>query len=788
MKSIFNVNALATGEWRPRLRRALCTLTAVLMLAGLVPLASAEGSPAVSLDAAAPQDTWFQSAVMHEGNLLLYSGEGLFIYRPGEEAIELLAEITPKGLEEAGLPPYMRLFGDGQRIYALEGNEEGMQLIPVVLSEEGIKAGDKPLKLSWGEAQKRVLVDDHAHMPNSAVILGDQVHLLFQVWGSREQDQFILSYELKDGAQPRIREAKHVIWMVPHQENSLLTLVMDEANAWDEANRQMRAPELAVFSLEDDSIKSLGTTGRPLRHDEALLYEAETDTIYMTGNAELLRKVAGGEFEVCAYLNASHGFRMMGGSLFLLEPGKVMAVGSQEVSIRTTDPSQLPAVRLNVYGSWLDDAAKKAIGEMGSVSVRFLDSQHYPTAQEFGQALLGGEEQIDLFFLDSEYMDLNALQQKGYCLDLSGSQSLNDYAGRLYPELEALGRQDGRLTMVPVHISAYMFGYHPKVFNAMELEAPRTFFDLCDLIERWNDDLADEHADFTPFRSPQIKSQMAFIALLMYADAAQQQGEEFSFTAPLLKRMLERVENLRTDNLGMNVNFESANAEKEMQELYNKVSMVEEHFDLSLYNIKYMQDAMEHPALVSSERSGVRMPLVMTADEGIPFNVALQTRMGAVSAKSQHPEEAARYLELYVKHLPPQQQAAMMPGMDDAIADPNYERHMKYMDNHLETLQAAVDKAEGAEKTELEGNLKKYEETVAAEKARRKFLVTEESVKLYRELMANRYVTHPGSLRRVLNDENIQQSLSRYLQGQMPLDQFLQEAEGKLRLMRLENE
>lgn len=769
-------------------RRAVCGVLALALLLGLLPGLTARAAEAVSIDARPEKETWFQSAVMHEDRLILSSGEGLYEYYPGEETVRVLVPPEPDAMEKLGLPPYPRILGDQERLYALDVNEKGPFLIAITFEGATPHAQKEPLQLAWGKAAERAAAENNLHSPSRAVLMGGQVHLLFMTWGPKGPDRFLLTYDLKEGAQPTLREAENIQQIAAYKDGQLLALIIDEQNSWDEANKRQKVPDLGVMDLADGTVRVLGSTGFPYRHNEDLLYEPQTDTIYMTGNAELLRKVGEGDFEVCAYTDASYGRRMLGGALFPLEPGKVLIAGGQGVSIRTTDPAQLPPVRLNIYGGYLDDAAKQAIREMGSVAVRFLDSQHYPTAQEFGQALLSGEDQIDLFLLDGGYMDMSALQQKGYTLDLSGSQPLTDYAAQLYPELQAAGEQDGKLMMVAVEMYANMFGYHPKVFTAMGLEPPRTFFELCDLIERWNDDLADEHADFTPFRSSDIRGELTFIALQMYADAAALGDKGFQFSDPLLRRMLERVEKLRIDNLGMTVDTESPDAQKAFDELYKKVSMVDMDFDLSLRGIKYMQDAQKYPQIVSSERSGVRMPLLLTADEGVPFNAALWVRMAAVSAKSQHPEAATRYLELYVANLRQEMKAALMPGMDSAIPNPDYERQMENLQRHLKALEAAAAKAEGAEKTELEGSLEKYRKSLVGEEDRRKFIATEEAVKLYRQILEHRYVTRHDSMRMLLNNEDIRNVLQRYQQKQLTLDQFLQEADGKLRLMRLETQ
>ena len=124
--------------------------------------------------------------------------------------------------------------------------------------------------------------------------------------------------------------------------------------------------------------------------------------------------------------------------------------------------------------------------------------------------------------------------------------------------------------------------------------------------------------------------------------------------------------------------------------------------------------------------------------------------------------------------------------MNDPIENPQYESNIKAMEQRLAEVKAAAEKAEGADKTDAEEQVKMVEESMTQYAAKARYTASAESIAAYRAWDQYFFLRTANVLS--TDDGDMSSLTQRYLDGQIPLDQFLQEADAKLRLMQLENQ
>ena len=208
---------------------------------------------------------------------------------------------------------------------------------------------------------------------------------------------------------------------IPPTRTAAAALVLNEEDAWNPETGTVRSPDLYVFDPAQGTGEKLGETTLPFRGDAtALAYDAALDMIYMLAPSKLYRRDAEGKEELAAYLSSSNLWGVAAGKLLVISPGVVAVAGMDGVFIRGADPAGLPTATLTLYGGWEDETFKRAAAMMPEVPVTFLDSKYFASAQELGQALVSGEDAIDVFILSTVEMDIDNLISKGYTLDLSG--------------------------------------------------------------------------------------------------------------------------------------------------------------------------------------------------------------------------------------------------------------------------------------------------------------------------------------------------------------------------------
>lgn len=763
--------------------------------------AAGEENTDIMLDAG----SWLISSAYVDGRMYLISSGGLFAYTPGEEkpvemkVNDLRAREENEESEGAGvLDGYysLRLFEEGGQLYAVDLQNKGM-IYPISVEadtaeiSDGVKIDVELLRnMEWGD-------EGYIEDPMQILGSGGRMYLVNRSWtNSGSTVMSLLSYDIARGGEAALHNAEFIWRLSPYKDGKMLALVMDPDAVWDEKTSMMRNMLLAVYDPQADTQEELGDSGVPFEFDgTGLGYDIQTDRIYIQGKSEVYVSDGAGTAKIAAYLMPSQYGGTLSDGLFVLPGGRVMVVSGQTVSIRAADPDQLPEGRLTIYGSYMDDTHQKTMKALGDIPVTFLESKWFNSAQELGQALISGEDNIDVFVISGDYIDVNNLMSKGYAADLSSSSVLQDHVASLYPMMKDAGVVNGKLYMVPVDMNAEgLMSYYTKLIEQVEgLELPHTYAELIGLLQKWNDELGEEYPDFVPMQSDDYKGMMIRKAITMQQDAMAIKGEEFIYNDPQLKEMLSSALALNTEDISPKIDWEADNAQDQIDEMYSKVPLLQEYYWIDLQNMNYTLTENEDGATMSWGETGKTYsvgqlkPLLLSIQEGDQPITQVQLTLMAVNPKSKNLDAAVAYVEQYVKSIEPYKLAMMNPSLNDDIPNPNYERDMKDLEESIQYFEEAIKKADGAEKTELEAVLERQKTYVENRREEAKYIVRKETIDAYRELIANSYIrTYEHNM--AFNNEEMNSLLNRLIEGQTPLEQFVNEADGKLRLMRLEGQ
>lgn len=789
------------------MKKLLSILLMTALLIGGAFNARAQVSTSIDQDVIAGEDIWLSSSVFL-GDKLYLTGQGkVFSYTPGEDAIRQLKINDLRTGQEDGeatkdssgetLHYNLRLFTDGDKLYGIDVQEKGM-IYPLTAQGEtvsisdGVKIDTTPLRnMEYG---------DEGYVEDPLQVLGfkGRLYLINRSWGSSDGSTILslLSYDLALGGEAVKHNAGFVWQLVPYKDDKLLALVMDPDNSWDEKTQTSRNFTLSVYDPQADSMEELGDSGVMFAYEgSGLAYDPANDKVYLQGRSEVYVRGDDGKAMIAAYLIPSEYGGSSGDRVFVLPQGGVIVITGRNIAVREADPAKLPASRLTIYGSYMDEVHQKTMQAAGGMPVTFLDSKWFDSAQALGQALVTGEDNIDILVIGSSYMDADSLMSKGYAADLSASQPLRDYMSGLYPMMQETGQHDGKLFMVPVEMYANsMMSYYTRMFEQVDdVEVPGTFGELIDLIQRWNDELGEVYPDMIPLQSDDYKNQMVQLAISMQAGAMAAQGREFVYSDPTLKEMLASALALRTDDISPKIDWESPDAQEQIEAIYNKVPLIDTYYSLDLASMNYGMTSGEGGrsrwnADGTEVKVGQQIPLQLAAREGeAPVPVEIELMLMFVNPKSKNLDAAIAYVEEYVRNLRADKLAMMNPDINGDILNPNFERELKELDESVFYYEEALKKAEGAEKTELERNYEEQKKYIENRREEAKYIARKETVAAYRELMENSYIkTYSQSM--AFNNEDMYTLLNRLIQGQTPLEQFVMEADGKLRLMRLEGQ
>lgn len=766
-------------------------LLSFLMVMVLLPCGAlyvrAENALFIDQNVAFSEDMYFYSSVYMDGSLYLNSDETFYSYTIGDEGIKQLQVSDLRSYEDdeeaqpsaQGRYYMLRLFIADGKLHAAD--MEGGMILPLSVAGEtisihdGVKIDLDPLYNAEGQAQQVLGYDSHLYMIMRA---GGRLTLL--------------SYDLIQGGKAQAYQAENIWRIASYQDGKLLALVVDPENYYDAGTGEPRNYLLSVYDPQTDSLQEMGDSGLAFDNRGYFAFDAQSGKVYLQGKGEVYLRDASGNTAVAAYLIPGQYGAGEGDGIFVIDDERVLVLSGHNIAVRGTDPDKLPAVRLSIYGTYMNDAHQETMKAMSGLPVTFLDSMYFDSAQELAQSLVSGADDIDILVLIGDYMDIDSLMSKGYAADLSASKVLKEYTESLYPMMQDAGSYNEKLYMVPIETQSFgMLSYYPKLFEQVEADVPASYDALIDLIQLWNDELAEKYPDILPMQCIDYTDEMVRRAIAIQADAAAMKGEDFNYSDPRLINILRRVLDLRTDNISPKVALDSDDYQDQMDELYNKTPLMQDYW-LDLFGLNYSLTHGEDTYIMdygngNSAVMDKELPLRLSVSEDEKPVMAVGLTMMAVNAKSKNADAAISYIEEYVKHINPYLQTMMNPSLNEDILNPYYEEELKAIEEAHAYYEEALKTAEGAEKTELEQNYERVKRSDAARLEEAKYAVRASTIAFYREMMENSYVRKYDQ-RFTFNDEEMNDLLNRLIQGQTPLDQFVKEADGKLRLMRLERQ
>ena len=122
-----------------------------------------------------------------------------------------------------------------------------------------------------------------------------------------------------------------------------------------------------------------------------------------------------------------------------------------------------------------------------------VNTSIYPTyqnAEELIKALEAKKGKYSVMRIESAYADWEQVRDSGLLVDLSGSEQLTSYVGRMYPVFQEMVYKDGKLTGIPCASCVDWAGLccNPECWEKAGYGAedvPTCFLDLLDFLEKW---------------------------------------------------------------------------------------------------------------------------------------------------------------------------------------------------------------------------------------------------------------------------------------------------------------
>ena len=517
-----------------------------------------------------------------------------------------------------------------------------------------------------------------------------------------------------------------------------------------------------------------------------LCYDELVDRICYAYQGEIWSSVAGAPFESVGYLPVA---TVEDAAEAWLLHGDLYAIATYGLYTRIITPENKPTRTLRLQGVGDDEPYRRFAKAYPNVPAIIVD-QNAPSASDIANAIRNGTSDVDVYALNLD-RSWRVLIEKDFTADLSASEKLVSDVARMYPHLQAaLCDEDGKLMGYPVYLSASPWAVDEKLWKRFDMgPLPVTYDQLLDYWLRWDVEFSADNPEIAFLSGGYDIHSVTYLIIEAYIYRYEQPGQPLDIAVPLLYGLLEKVERLdfgdwaeRNRNGEVNDAFNAWINRPALFRIRTPKGLLNNPVGTSFY-------ALDSDDLQQSNdaNSAPMLPPVFVEGEDPIF-------MGHAQVLFANP--ASRSLDLAL---------AFIEGAVDADAEMAYLTHpdlnepLESLDFEREIKQVQSWRAEDIARLDVVTNPLGRKDVLAridyydrwlAEAENNKWVISAGAIPIARAFMPHMRLPERSA---ILHDEGggrevLWGLIMRYAQGQLTLDDFLRELDGKLRMMVLEGQ
>jgi len=588
--------------------------------------------------------------------------------------------------------------------------------------------------------------------------------------GSNYDNPILASFNLSTGEMEQL-DAEYVQEITPYKDGMILLEIYNYETAYDRDTGEMSNPTVAIYDPTDGSITQAGTFGH--YNLSGIAYYAQNDTLYYTTNSMLMAMPALGEATQVAFMPVDYASEAPASVL----PGGLYAIDVWNgLIVRNTDPSYMPAVSLSVYGGYLDDAATAFMIQYPDVPLNFNQDVYFESAAALAQAMVSGDNTFDVYYFDLSYQDFTSLMEKGYCLDLSPYTDITEQLAAMYPFIQSVISDNGAFYAVPTSMYSSGLCIYQSTWEDLGLtdRIPTTFMEFIDFIQWWTDEGISENPDIQLMEYAYDYGDTLFqMTFEQYIEKCQAEGEDLTLNTPLLREMLSALETVDIDALNDTIPE------------YDDDYMISYEESIASCLLTYYGEVLSAYAY-----EDYTSPLALPIQDGEAIHVPANISCVFINPNTQNQELAVQYLRSVLENMSATQHIMMFPDDNEPVANKYYAEIVAEYETMLAEAEASLETAAPEDVKDIQFAIDSYQDFLSNADDYY-WDASTESIAAYRELAQYAYAVTPTLLSYSGNDDaysEIQTLISRYLQKQLTMDQFIEQTDQKLRMIRLERE
>ncbi len=751
-----------------QLKKALSLAFVLCLLAGSLPAQARETAPVSQLFGARLMDTNDNvlSIAALDGTSYILTEKALYIWREGEAEARFIADIAPQN--DNGEDPDPRataLFVHEGRLMGLDG---GRGLIYTLLTEGGMLRFEQALALDWSDFEEGDGRYVHYDSPGHVVYDAGRLYVSRNNWGG-DLACDLYGFDLADGRITRY-SPKHIKGLVPYRDGKLLGLYYDQ-NRYNPETYEQYLAEPVIFDPAADSAEPANLRlPAPVGYDNnssLRLCAAPDGQIYAANNSAVYRVSKDAEPVLTGRLpmSGSWGGAIAAPGMLPLDGDRLLAAFGSNVFIRGTDESKLKPVTALKLNEDLSDtrALTKTLMQMDDIVVEVYQGE-WQGANTISTLFLTGALDYDILSIGHNYFDTQKMTAKGYFAALDDAPALSAYADDMFELFDPFIRREGKTYLLPISLDAYYPAANAQNIKDTGAEPPRSIPELLNLT-RWWGERYEQFEGYVLFDQADVKQVLKFIALEVYINACLGEKKPLRFDMEPFGNIMREIDALDVSD-----------------------------FDVRIEELEDEGYMGGKPLIMNGMGGGIRRDeynilLELSLDGNLRPWAQGRARYLGIPSTGKNQEAAKRFLSAYLRNMDPVERAALSRTQTEPILNPRYDEEYAEQLRYLSEYEARAEKATGAEKTEFEQDAAYFKERAAGFEQNNKYLVSTEDLARRKDMMSRIYLSDSLGIvqQNALNNAEGGSYLPyMYYEGAITLEQFMEDANARIRLMTLE--
>ena len=542
-------------------------------------------------------------------------------------------------------------------------------------------------------------------------------------------------------------------------------LIMKRSKRTEESNNEVyEVVRLKLDTMEEESFATLKDI---YGYRLAMAYDQEKDTLYYVDKGEIwaFQRGTGETVSVndCPF-DAQNA---------LMVDGYMVLWDYRSVLLKNTDPTKRSGTTLRVSNSlYAMDSLSNAVMEMsnkyGDISV-ILGEAGNPLDSGILQAMMNQDGYNDIYILQFEGKDFRALRDRGYLMEISGNQQIDEYVDRMYPYIGDAMKHDGKLVAIPIYISGNGFGVSMRTWKKLggtEEELPKTWSQFFDwLIDDVPERIAGTETKVCTYTKEYFYSLTKNNMIYQYQAMLNSRGGEQVFNTPELKNPMKRLDDVDWAVLGIS----------EEEGIGGSWSS----------DNPPLLDLFQSP-VYSTWSNGYKY-LELGFEEGEDPVIPVELYVAVINPFSQHQEEAKDFLALTMKNLDIATQYTLFADKTEPVEQANSKDWVNTIAENIASIKEKLETAEGEDKTGLENELDMWEEyREQAEEFR--WTISPEAIETYQKRLPYLKVLDYFFIYDIVKPEELQDAEEMYgaLFGEGDPEEALSDIDRKINTIRKE--